>query len=333
MIDLPSCATSERKAKSSSPHPTAAICKSWSHSKLALSRRLAWSPDGRRIAAFLYRYSPTEGGQEVLDLIDLNGRESRRVVTSWQTIGQFCWTPDARSLILSCTTRGEGRYQAQLRQLDLKTGRAFDILKDLAGYSSASLTRDGAQLAAVKQETKASLWISNPSDFTSGQSASAETEGRPSLAWAGDRVLMNSGRTGFPNLWLFDPASQARAALTNEPHVEQDAATVPNSASVVFSSNRDGDFHLWRFDPPGNRYTQLTFGPNYDNSPAISPDGQWIVYTSWISNTPHLRRVRILAEPASKSVMVRRKIRKFHRMDSGSLADLKIRLHRNGPLG
>lgn len=266
-----------------------------------ISRRLAWSPKGDQVATVLYSYLPGHSGEALLDLIDLNGRETRRVLPSWQLISLSGWMPDARVLIASAATRNQASTQVQLKQIDRKTGAVFDITKDLAGYSSPSLTRDGSQLTAVKQETRASLWISGSQNFASGQSVTAETEQYPTLAWSDEtHLLVNSSRNRFPNVWLFDLNTQSRSDITDEPHVEHDAVPVPRSNSIVFSSNRGGQFHLWRFDPDANRYTQLTFGSTRDEMPSISPDGQWIVYSSWISSNPRLRRIRISGGPAEQ---------------------------------
>ncbi len=261
---------------------------------LTILRRLTWSPKGDRIAAFLDSYLPGQTSETTLDLLDLHGGQAQTALPGWRLIGQACWTRDGRTLIVSASTRQRARLQPQLRQIDLKSGEVYEITKDLAAYLSPSLTSDGLELAAVKQEDKAVLWVSASHDFTHGESASAESERRASLTWPDkNHIILNSNRSGFPNLWLFDVQTQARTDLTNESNVEQQAVAIPGSSSVVFSSNRAGQFHLWRFDPETNRYTQLTFGANYDEAPAVSPDGQWIVYTSWVSNNPHLRKVRL----------------------------------------
>ena len=259
-----------------------------------LERQVAWSPKGDQLALFVYRFSPSRGGQQVLELLDSGGKEVREFLPGWQSVGQPCWTADGRTLIVSSTAREEGNNQPQLRQIDVQTGTVSPITRELAGYKSASLSKDGTELAAVKQEIKASLWISAVNDFQHGRGEASEAQEHPSLAWQRDgRLIVNSRRSGFPNVWLFDASSQTRTALTNEPHVEQQAAPIPGSDSVVFSSNRDGHFHLWRFDPDVNRYTQLTYGANYDEAPNVSPDGQWVVYTSWTLSEPHLNKVAV----------------------------------------
>jgi Tol biopolymer transport system component len=255
--------------------------------------RIAWAPKGDRIAAFLYSNSANATGEGVLDLIDLKARESRTLLPKWQLIDQPAWTSDAKRLIVSAATRTEGN-RAQLREIAVQSGQINDITKDLAAYRSPSLTRDGQQLAAVRLELKASIWVSSLNATNTGQSASAEGENHPSLSWSDEsHLILNSQRTGFPNLSLFNIEIQTRASLTNEPSNEQNAISIPNSKSIVFSSNRSGEFRLWKFDPESNSFSQLTFGPGYDEKPSVSSDGKWIVYTSWTANDPHLYRIPI----------------------------------------
>ncbi len=259
-----------------------------------IMRRVAWSPRGDRIAAFPFSNSANANGEGTLDLIDLKGRQSRRVLPNWWLIDQPCWTANGKTLIVSAAARTEGENREQLREIGIRTGEIHDITKDLAGYASATLTRDDQQLAAVKLESKATLWISAKNDFKTGQNASAEAEEHPSLSWSDEsHVILNSQRGGYPNLWLLDTSSVARVSLTNEPYIERDATSVPGSTAVVFSSNRSGEFHLWRFDAETNAYTQLTFGPGYDEAPTISPDRKWIVYTSWTANNPRLYKIPV----------------------------------------
>jgi serine/threonine protein kinase/Tol biopolymer transport system component len=260
--------------------------------EFTISRHVAWAPKGDLVAAFLFSNSADANGGGMLDLIDLKGRESRRAVPSWRSINQPSWTSNAETLIVPAATRTEGQKHGQIREIAMKTGQIHNVTQDVAGYLGASLTRDGQQLAAVKLESKGSLWVSAQNDFKTGQNSSAEAEEHPSLTWPDEKhVILNSQRSGIPNLWLFDIVGRTLATVTNEPHVEQDAASVPGSNLVVFSSNRSGEFHLWKFDPESNTYTQLTFGPGYDEGPTISADGKWIVYTSWAGSGPHLYKM------------------------------------------
>ncbi len=252
-------------------------------------RHVAWSPDGREIAAFLFNeYSG------MLDLVGLNGHEERKPLRDWRLVGQPCWTKEGRAIIVTVATQTEGNNQAQIRQIAASSGQWRDVTKDLASFRSATITRDGRELAAVKVESKATLWISDKNNVSRGQSSVAEAEeyftlASSTLAWRDEqRVVINSRQSGYPNLWVFDSENQTHSPLTNEPYVEQGAAPVPGGSAFVFASNRSGQFHIWRFTPESNEFTQLSSGPYYDEAPVVSPDGKRVLYTSWNSTRPAL---------------------------------------------
>jgi Tol biopolymer transport system component len=259
-----------------------------------LSPHVAWSPRGNVVEAFRYQYvgSSSVG---MLDLIDLQGRTSSRVLPGWRMGGQPVWTNEGKTIILPVSMHTEG--QAQLREIVLKSGRLNDITKDVAAYSSPTLSRDGQHLAAVKTQSSFGVWVSEQGNLQAGQNASTEsgTVENPTLAWADqNHLLVTSQRGDYQNLWLMDISGEGRASFTNEPYIEQAGTIRPSGKVAVFSSNRSGEFHIWSFEPESNAYTQLTFGEGYDDEPAISPDGKWIVYTGWVGgNVPHLYKTSI----------------------------------------
>lgn len=263
---------------------------------------VAWSPRGDRIAAILFSDVPGRLGESTLDLIDLKGRQVRKPLADWRFVGKPSWTPDAKTLILTAANRTEAQSQLQIRQIAVQSGQVHDVTVGLAGYKAASLGRDGNEIAATKLESRASVWVSRPNSYTAGETFFAEADPRPSLAWPDSgHLILNSQRSGYPNLWLLDLRTQTGSSLTNAPFVQQDAAAFPDGKSVAFASNRSGEFKIWRFDRESSNQTQLTHGPNYDAAPAISPDGRSIVYTSWTGNVPHLRKV---ASSGGESVQI-----------------------------
>ena len=263
-----------------------------STAEFGISRFLSWSQDGRRIASILLDYSGSQSGRRLLDILDLSGHETRRDYPAWPLVGNLAWDSDGKSIITTAANRREASIQAQLRQADIQTGEIHDLTREIAGYSSASLTSDGKQLVAVKSTAKASLWISDSRSYSSGFSSWAEPDRYPNLSWWGlNQLVVGSLRGGYPNLWLFNIQEQTRTGLTLEDSAEQDAAAIPGTQSVVFTSEQSGQTKLWKFNAESNRYSQLTFGPNRDDSPSVSLDGKWIAYTSWSSTTPHLNRI------------------------------------------
>jgi hypothetical protein len=130
--------------------------------------------------------------------------------------------------LLTASSESEGKNRSQLREVALRNAAVRDLTKGLSGYGSVSMTADGQRIAAVKVDPRATLWVSSANDFVHGRSAalsqasSAQTfsgaQENASLVWAdGEHLLVNSGRTGFPNLALFSTIDQAESNLTSGP--------------------------------------------------------------------------------------------------------------------
>lgn len=260
-------------------------------------RQPEWSPDGKRVAVFLLEANAGKPSRRLLDIVDLHGVESRRSLPEWEAIGQPQWTADSKSLVVGgLLTYSERNRRYQLHQLWLRTGADHALTNDLAAYSEVSLSADSKQMTATKLDSKAVIWVSRPNDFTHGDTAPAEAERDPALAWSdATHLIVNSRQNGFPNLALLDLQTKSIGLLTSDQWMEQGGVVIPGTGgkSVVFASNRLGQFHIWRFDADSNKFRQLTFGANYDEHPVVSPGGNWVVYTTWDQNVPHLRKVSV----------------------------------------
>lgn len=259
-----------------------------------LLRRAAWSPRGDAIANFVSNeQSNSKDARITLHLINLTGRERSVSLPGWEVAGKPCWTNRAETLITSSATAAEGNNHAKIREISARTGRVEDITRDLAGYSSVSLTRDGRAMAAVRLEFEASVWVSGIHNFDFSRISPAHIEARPTLAWTDpSHLILNNEPNGFPNLEVIEVTGLSRTSLTAEPHFEQDAVPVPGKDAVVFASNRSGPKNIWKYDKRTNSFTQLTFG-TYDESPGVTPDGNWVVFVSWKPGRPELYKVPI----------------------------------------
>ncbi len=261
--------------------------------KLTLMSHLAWAPRKDKIAAIV-RDAGADSGQLELLLLGPDKRQIIKPFPSWSGVGQLWWQQDGRSLVLTASSKVEAKSRSQVREFAVAQGVARDVVKDLSGYGSVSMTASGKYIAAVRIDPRATLWLSAANDFAHGQSTLAELQDNASLAWLDrEHLLVNSRRAGFPNLAVLQTRDQSEWSLTHDPSMEQHAQPVPGGESVVYSSNRAGGFHIWRYDLRSNRYRQLTFGSTYDDTPVVSPDGKWIIYTSWSSNNPLLFKVAL----------------------------------------
>jgi serine/threonine protein kinase len=257
--------------------------------------RPAWSPDGKRIAVMLFQERSQNAGEAILDLVDMQGKEHRRVMPGWERVGHLRWTPDGKSILTDASTHADPNTP-QIHQVAVQTGVDRVLTNDLAQYRDISLSANGSSIIAIKTDSRAVVWISLANDLNHGETVPASAERDPSLEWVdGEHLLMDSRRSGSPNLALLDVQSRLYLPLTDEPHTEQSGVLVPRThgRSVVFASDRSGEFHIWRFDADANRMQQLTFGRSYDERPSLSADGKWVVYTSWGQNGCHLMKAPV----------------------------------------
>jgi serine/threonine protein kinase len=264
-------------------------------SGVAMLLRPAWSPDGRRIAVMLFRERSQAAGEAILDVVKLNGTETRLVMPGWERVGHLRWTPDGKSILTDVGTHADPNTQ-QIHQVWVAKGTDRALTKDLSSYKYVSLSNDGREITAVKTDSKASIWVSEPGDLTHGEIFPGQAERHPSLAWTDSgHLVVDSRRTGFVNFALLDLHGRTFNAFTNEKQAEQSAVVIPgtNGKSIVLSSNRSGEFHIWRFDSDANRWQQLTNGNSYEVSPSVSPDGKWVVYVAQAQAQSHLMRVPI----------------------------------------
>ncbi len=263
----------------------------FSSSKIELFNHLAWTPDGAQIA--VVAIDPFHSPKNLeLDMVSPNGDRVSKRIPNWNSVGQLWWNQGGKLLFLTASSTSEAKSQSQIREFSIASGKSHQLTTDLNGYRSLSLTGNDQELAAIKMDSRATLWLSEPNDLHHWRNALAELQDSASLSWRNSTdLLVSSRKTGYPNLAMLHTPDQSEETLTNEPFMEQHGATVPGSNLILFSSNRSGVFHIWSFDSRTKKYTQLTSGPSYDDSPVASPDGRWIVYTSWNATTPTIYKL------------------------------------------
>jgi WD40 repeat protein len=114
-----------------------------------LWRRVAWSPDGRKIA-FCGRVGPRDSG--AVAVLDLKRRWSRLLapirLSSDDHALDPAWSPDGRSIAFTVQRGGVIPHRGEIRLLDVGTGRRRTVFRgeNLDGFA---WSRDGA-MAAVR---------------------------------------------------------------------------------------------------------------------------------------------------------------------------------------
>ncbi len=240
--------------------------------------RLAWSPQGKTIAAVVRRSDSPGVTYRKLVEIPLNGGSGRSLSSEhWSGIFGLAWPAKGHCLLvaeqyqpggpteIACVSHDTG----EIRKI---TNGPNDAFKDI------SMSSDSKTLAAVQSSDFEDIWVGHlnaPDTFrtitSGGRSAYA--------AWSPDSRIVYANFAGENSIWMMQANGNDAMQLT--PAFESNVSyfrVSPNGRHVVFISWKTGSLHLWRIDIDGTNLKQLT-NSLYDFSPPdISPDGAWVVY-------------------------------------------------------
>ena len=106
----------------------------------------------------------------------------------------------------------------------------------------------------------------------------------------GSKIVFFSNRDGNGEIYVMDSNGKNQVNLTNHPALDAAPTWSPDGPKIAFHSNREGDQDdIYVMNPDGANVVNLTRHPWEDQAPAWSPDGRWIAYHSfWIGRRPDI---------------------------------------------
>jgi len=246
------------------------------------SNGVAWSPDGKTIAANLTYLLPSlQGKLEFISVADGSTREGYSTNTLLETP---VWVPDGRSLIVPMQSNGTNRA-TQLWRISYSQGQIQAFTNDLLDYGSIDLARESSTLAAIQTTVVSSVWIAPGGDAVKAQPITSDDPPMIAAAWLphGKVIALGLNRG---ELWVTDAkGSDPVPFIPDRTNVEWVDAC--GDRYVVFAERREDKTELWRADVDGANPTRLAevydeLDRNYSNSSgaACTPDGESIFY-SW----------------------------------------------------
>jgi Tol biopolymer transport system component/class 3 adenylate cyclase len=251
---------------------------------------LAWSPDGKIIAASLGDGIVTESLESVLGTqlgINVSERSQERPLSRrhWFNAGDLTWLSDGTALILNSSDQNPDN-PSQLWLVTYPQGDVERITNDFNDYHGVSITSDSTALVTAQQQNLYSTWVVPGHDVSRARqiSVAAGSEGAlDGLAWTPDGRLLYTSRTGtHMNIGIMDPDGKKRRQLTTDDGNNWTPSASPDGGTVVFVSDRTGHQCVWKMAIDGSSPVQMTHGDN-DWMPSASPDGKWIVYVGTVS--------------------------------------------------
>jgi Tol biopolymer transport system component len=239
---------------------------------------VAWSPDGKRIAAPVnVNFATGQPAMTVLVFDAETGKDTPIGSKHWDNVGSVAWL-GAGGLAVTAVDAGGS---PQLWYLSFPAGDARRITNDLNNYYQLSVAGDAGSLVTVQGDRVSHIWVTGDGDL---QSASQITSGAArfdmSPAWTPDgKVLYASNASGGNlDIWIADADGRNARQLTVDSGYDDVPTVSPDGRTVVFHSSRGGT-QVWRMDADGANQTQLSKTPG-SVLPMFSPDGRSVLFTS-----------------------------------------------------
>jgi Tol biopolymer transport system component len=240
---------------------------------------VAWSPDGRTIAAPGINRDTLKGSVLLVDAA--TGAETTLGTHDWRSVSYLAWLPDGHGLVVNAVDAG-GEASSQIWTMTYPGGDVSRVTNDLSTYSGVGLSADGSSFVSVRNETRTRVWAIQDNDLERAHEITAGAgtdDGVMGLAWTPDkRLVYASSATGNTDIWIMNIDGSNRVQLTNSTAADESPLVSSDGKTVVFVSERDGPRTLYRMHIDGSGQAKLGAAV-VAYRPVISFDGAWVYYS------------------------------------------------------
>jgi Tol biopolymer transport system component len=273
---------------------------------------VAVSPDGRMIA---FKRNGEDVPREELYIASAGGGEARRLTNDLRYISGLVWVNN-REIVFSSDRAGgptlwrialDGRSEPQ-RVPAIEGNAVFPAV----AYPAKSPPR----LAYQRLTSVSSIWRMEISAPENGPvrvitkpyrlMSSTRSDGNPRFSPDGKRIVFNSYRSGYSEIWAANSDGSNPAQLTTLASPRSGVPQwSPDGRQIVFDSLATGNNDVWMVSAEGGSPKQLTTEPSNDARPSWSQDGHWIYFRSDRSGSQQIWKIPAAA-PYKPAVQVTR---------------------------
>jgi Tol biopolymer transport system component/DNA-binding winged helix-turn-helix (wHTH) protein len=241
----------------------------------------AFSPDGQKIA---FERGSISGMGRDLFVIPITGGEPRRLTFENAWGGVPAWTPDGSEIVFPSSRGG----MLNLWRIPANGG----LPQPVAGIGpvafAPSIPRRGNLLAYVHATASNSIWQIRLRDETHPLgpatrliTSRGRVNWRPGFSPDGKKLVFESDRLGYSDIWSCDSDGAHCAQLTSLHGTAGTARWSPDGQHVVFEFQSQHFYEIYVLDLHNGQPRLLPTLPKADNgAPNWSRDGTWIYFYS-----------------------------------------------------
>ena len=202
---------------------------------------VAWSPDGKRIAALNKAGNDPPGLPVSLIEIDpLTGVQRIIAGRHWREVRDFSWLPDGSGISLAAMEKTAANIQ--LWVVEYPSGKLRRVSNDLSDYLSVDVSSDGQTLASVQRNLSADLWVSAPNAPDKAQQVTTgHLDGQIGIVFtADDHMIYVANHSQNWDLFTSGPDGSNTRQLTFDRFYHGAPTVCNHGRTIVYYSDEGG---------------------------------------------------------------------------------------------
>jgi len=241
----------------------------------------AFSPNGSTVA-FIRTSAPGYLGD--LFVLPAKGGEPRQITFDNCHMYGLAWTKDGSDIVFSSNRGGV----ASLWRISASGGTPRPVQGVGTPAYYPSISRNGDRLVYTQSSYSDNFWRLDLKHERSAQGLSVRVTStrrgfnrRPSFSPDGKKIVFESDRLGYSDIWYCDSDGSNCAQLTSLHGMAGTARVSPDGRDVAFEFGSQEHEEIYVVEVPGGRPRLVPTFPGAENgAPNWSRDGQWIYFYS-----------------------------------------------------
>ncbi|MEP6923895.1 MAG: winged helix-turn-helix domain-containing protein, partial [Pyrinomonadaceae bacterium] len=225
------------------------------------SNAVAWSPDGKLIAAIVE--DSVKNDATVAGFDSHTGAEMLLTEKRWAGVSHIAWMSDGEHLTVAAREKDASNNQIWL--VSRRTGEARQITNDLSSYEFLATAKNSPTIFATQKNVVSTLYAADfdlRANSLAPRAVLTESSAFDNVEWTpDDNLLYSSSATGKREIWRVETSGANPTPLTVDARVAFGMSFAPDKQKIVFNSWREnGKLTLYIADVDGKNMRPVLDG-------------------------------------------------------------------------